>query len=366
MRLLCDFNRASLTALLKYTAGIARGIVEYGVNNGLDVWRKFCHHYMPLADDLQQLLIQELYALTPITESTIDSLFNKVERITELYTRHGAEDEQISDKWIKAAVMRNLQKQIIKDLAIQLKDARTTGQVRHIVNIYMHDCQIGMPRGQTGPMLCVASQEDLENTKDEDGKTQDRAEDREFGKAITKDTELYAATKGKGKGKKGAKGYGECWHCGEWGHPRRECPHLNDLGKAKGSFDALKGGKGKGKTGKGGKGTGKHGWGKGNGYQYRSLGKGVGKGLNQVDADWYSAWGSEYNGDYEYYNEDCNNWDNGIGYVSMLLEKGETAKEEKKETIIAGDYNGLTKTRRARPLDTCKRARTQAQCIHHL
>ena len=47
--------------------------------------------------------------------------------------------------------------------------------------------------------------------------------------------DVNAATKGAGKGKKGGKGYGECWHCGEWGHPRRECPHLNDLGKGMGS-----------------------------------------------------------------------------------------------------------------------------------
>lgn len=49
-------------------------------------------------------------------------------------------------------------------------------------------------------------------------------------------------------------GYGECWHCGEWGRPRRGCPHLNDPAKGKGSFDALKGGKGNGNNCKGGKG----------------------------------------------------------------------------------------------------------------
>ena len=145
-----QFNRAIFTALLSYTAGIARGMVEYGVENGLDAWRRFYHHYMPLADDLQQLLIQELYALTPVTESNVDTLFNKVERIFELYTRHGVAEDQLSDKWIKAALMRNSPKQITKDLVIQLKDAKTTGEVRHLVNVYMHDYQIGMPRGANG------------------------------------------------------------------------------------------------------------------------------------------------------------------------------------------------------------------------
>ena len=63
-------------------------MVEYGIENGQDARRKLYHHYMPLADDLQQLLIQELYALILVSESTIYTLFNKVEMITELYTRH--------------------------------------------------------------------------------------------------------------------------------------------------------------------------------------------------------------------------------------------------------------------------------------
>ena len=58
---------------------------------------------------------------------------------------------------------------------------------------------------------------------------------------------------------------------GEWGHPRRECPHLNEPGKGKGALGALQGGKyggkGKGKHGKGRKGKSKGKWGKGYNYQ---------------------------------------------------------------------------------------------------
>ena len=114
-------------------------MAEYGVEHGLDAWRRLYHHYMPLAEDLQQLFIQELYAFTPVNEIGIDGLFNRVERITELYTRHGSAEDQMSDKWIKYVVMRNLPKHIIKDLAIQFKDATTTNEVRHIINMYMHD-----------------------------------------------------------------------------------------------------------------------------------------------------------------------------------------------------------------------------------
>ena len=217
----------------------------------------------------------------------------------------------MSEKWTKAAVMRNLPTHTTKDLAIQLKDVKITNDVRHIVNIYMHDYQTGMPRGQTGPMFCVACNETQDDNANIHTKTQERDKEQEPDANTSKDNEFNAATKGKGKGKKGPKGYGACWQRGEWGHPCRECPRLHEFAKGKGSLDALKGGKGKGKKGKGGKGKGNSGWGKGYGQQYRSPGKGVGKGFNQVDLDWYNAWGSEYSNDYDYYKDDYNNWVRG-------------------------------------------------------
>ena len=88
--------------------------------------------------------------------------------------------------------------------------------------------------------------------------------------------DLDATTKGSGKNKKGGKDYEECWHFGEWGHPRRECLHRNDPAKGKGTVAAFKGGKhgggkGKSKFGKGkGKGNGKGKWGKGYSYNYNN------------------------------------------------------------------------------------------------
>lgn len=220
-------------------------MVEYGVHNGFDAWRRLCNHYLPLAEDLQQILIHKLYSLSPVSENNIDGLFNQVERILELYTKYGRADDPIFEHWIKATVMRNLPKQLTKEFAMQLRNVKTVDEVRNIVNIYLHDHQTGMPRGQTGPMLCMAEngQADIadkptgeNNTKEltkEDVKDKDNHWD-EGG-------DVNVASKGNGKGKKGSKGYGECWHCGEWGHPRRECPHLNDPSKAKGSLGALTG-----------------------------------------------------------------------------------------------------------------------------
>ena len=84
-----QFNRATMSVLFNYTSGNAKAMVAYGTNNGFDAWRRLYNHYLPLAADLQQIRIQELYALTLVNESGIDSLFNNVERITELYTTTG-------------------------------------------------------------------------------------------------------------------------------------------------------------------------------------------------------------------------------------------------------------------------------------
>lgn len=151
-----QFNRAMLSALLNYTSGVARGMVEYGVANGLDVWRRFFHRYMPLADDLQQVLMQELYSLTLVTETGVYALFNTVEKILELYARHGRAEDTMPEKWTKAVVPRNLPTYITKDLAVPPIDVKTIDGVRNIINVYMHDYQTDTPRGQPGPMLCAA------------------------------------------------------------------------------------------------------------------------------------------------------------------------------------------------------------------
>lgn len=47
-----EFNRAVDAALLNWISGIAKGLVQHNVANGLDAWRKLYHRYIPLASDL--------------------------------------------------------------------------------------------------------------------------------------------------------------------------------------------------------------------------------------------------------------------------------------------------------------------------
>ena len=66
------------TVLENHTPGIAAGMTRYGVNNGFDAWRNFFYNYVLMAEDLQHILIQDLYDLKQVNESEIDKLFNEV------------------------------------------------------------------------------------------------------------------------------------------------------------------------------------------------------------------------------------------------------------------------------------------------
>ena len=206
-----------------------------------------------------------------------------------------------------------------------------------------------------GPMLYLTEPENSEEATS-DKVTKENPDDKDVAKNKTTeadknngDWDLYAITKGSkgsGNGSGKGKGYGECWHCGEWGHPRRECPQLHGQQGQKGSLAALKGykgggGKGRGKKGKGGKGYGNKGKGKGGksggyyNYNYRSPGKSAGKGLNYMSDDWFNAWGDEgsndnYQDDWYYvYGEQDFGY---LGNVAMMLERGGTTAKTKTTT----------------------------------
>ena len=57
-RKIYQYDRAIKLALLNYTTGVAHGRVRFGVECGLDAWRKLYNRYVPLAEDLQNILIR--------------------------------------------------------------------------------------------------------------------------------------------------------------------------------------------------------------------------------------------------------------------------------------------------------------------
>ena len=271
-----EYSRAIMAALMNWTGGIAKGLIKHGVDNGLDAWRKLYHKYVPLAEDLHNILIQELMGLKRIVENDIDQVFADIERIRDLYAKAGTDDNDISDKWIRAAVLRNLPDSIFKLHAMELKKADNIEEMHSIINAYQFDHSTGLPRGQYGPGL-YSTETDTGKEEEESlgirtvgGETEHTSnnekitittttEDGTIGTTIGgNDGEMNTVPRGGNKpkgGKGGKKGYGECWHCGEWGHPRRECPKLL-AGKGGGSVAALKGKfgyEGKGNTERDGK-----------------------------------------------------------------------------------------------------------------
>ena len=85
-------------ALLNWTEGVAHGMVEHGCDNGLDAWRRLCHRYVPGAEDLQHLLLEELLNLKPVNDTELDSLFTEIERIMGLHIKADAKGESTNNK----------------------------------------------------------------------------------------------------------------------------------------------------------------------------------------------------------------------------------------------------------------------------
>ena len=72
---LYQYDRVVMLALLNYIIGTAHARVKYGVECGLDAWRKLYNRYVPLAEDIKNILIRELIALKPVSETEVDNLF---------------------------------------------------------------------------------------------------------------------------------------------------------------------------------------------------------------------------------------------------------------------------------------------------
>ena len=120
--------------------------------NGLDAWRKLYHRYIPLASDLQDIRIRELYDLKPVTEAEIGSSFDEVARINDFCNKAGPADD-LSDRWIKSAVLRNLPKDLVKNMAFELKKANTVEDIQSLITIYLHDPPSqGSPEGSRDPL----------------------------------------------------------------------------------------------------------------------------------------------------------------------------------------------------------------------
>ena len=86
-------------------------------------------------------------------------------RIRDLDTKTGAATEDISERWIRAAVMRNLPDSVLKIHAVELKKAESVEEMHSIINTYQFDHKTGLPRGQQGPGLYYTAADNKEEDK---------------------------------------------------------------------------------------------------------------------------------------------------------------------------------------------------------
>ena len=166
--------------------------------------------YMPLADDLQNILIRQLMSIRPFNEGDMGSLFDEIERIRELCIKAGSDEEPMSERWPKAAILQNLPDKVVQTLAIELKRATSVEDMYSIINTYMFDHRTGLPRGQTSPMLYLTECPTPENTDEIvnlNGDKESTAEQQEDNQTTQKtnkeedsEKELYVTSADEGKG----------------------------------------------------------------------------------------------------------------------------------------------------------------------
>ena len=157
-----EYALAVNAALLTWTEGAVHGLVEHGCDNGLEAWRRLYNRYLPAAEDLQNLLMEELMILKPVTEQDIDNLSIDIGRLIEWYIKADSQGEAMNANWVRAAFIKNLPRSITQHLAIQLRQAQTIDAVYNLVKIYLHDHSTGLPKGQGAAKLYLTEGDEAE------------------------------------------------------------------------------------------------------------------------------------------------------------------------------------------------------------
>ena len=257
-----------------YTAGHAKEVIQHGMLNGVDAWRKLYRDQLPLAEDKRNLIMTEFMRLkAPANAAGLRHLTLEIERITDSWERISNRpfDEEAKIGKLRELIPANVWCYIAQS-------ARNTRTYRELVTLVMNqltDPKTGMLIGEKTPTLNeVAAQQGLD-----------------------------AIGKGKGKG-----GKGKCYNCGEEGHHAWACPEKQGKGTDDTAAELFalqyKGSKGKGKRGKGFQGkcfnchevghTAAECKARGKGGKWNGKGKGEGKrgaySLQPQNDDWNASW----------------------------------------------------------------------------
>ena len=85
-----------MLAMRNWTTGMAEDVITYGVNNGVDAWRKLHHDQLPEVEHQKQGLMNQFHKLTRAnTLAELCGRLQDIERITSLWT--GLADQNFDD-----------------------------------------------------------------------------------------------------------------------------------------------------------------------------------------------------------------------------------------------------------------------------
>ena len=73
-----------------YAEGHAKDLIQHGVENGADAWRKLMRDQMPLAEDKRNILMTEFMRLrSPADAKGLRAIIAEIRRITDSWERGG-------------------------------------------------------------------------------------------------------------------------------------------------------------------------------------------------------------------------------------------------------------------------------------
>ena len=83
------------------TAGHAKEVIQHGVNNGMDAWRKLFRDQFPLAEDKRNIIMTEFMRLKELANASgLRHLTLEIERITDNWERLPLPERHLGPTWV--------------------------------------------------------------------------------------------------------------------------------------------------------------------------------------------------------------------------------------------------------------------------
>ena len=140
-----QFNRAVHSAFKNWIAGEAKKFITYGLNGGLDVWRRLYGEYLPMDQTKQDIILTGLISLQPVSKKDVRMLLRRVEELRDKHDKCG--ERPIAENIVKRVTMKCLPSSAVKPIALALDEAQTFRQARRMVIRQMHNVVNGMMDG---------------------------------------------------------------------------------------------------------------------------------------------------------------------------------------------------------------------------